>query len=234
MNKKIPLKRVVYKVMSTTVKQLFIAILCCGISMAHPLRGQELLSKEISLKVESMEIKKVLNLIEKQADVKFVYSTSSIQNSQSTSLKELKGPLYKVLDQILTPLNVSYEVVGTTRILLRKKVAGLSAQPQGSIFPSKSIERKISGKVTDEKGEGLPGVNILVVGSQTGTSTNESGEYQLSVAYDATALKFSFIGYVSQEVKLEKTDVLNISLVPDVSALNEVVSSDMARKKRKM
>jgi len=223
MHKKIPLKRVVYKVMSTTVKQLFIAILCCGISIAHPLRGQELLSKEISLKVESMEIKKVLNLIEKQADVKFVYSTSSIQNSQSTSLRELKGPLYKVLDQILTPLNVSYEVVGTTRILLRKKVAGLSAQPQGSIFPSKSIERKISGKVTDEKGEGLPGVNILVVGSQTGTSTNESGEYQLSVADDATALKFSFIGYVSQEVRLEKTDVLNISLVPDVSALNEVV-----------
>lgn len=223
MNKKIPFKRVVYKVMRTSVKQLIIAILCCGISMAHTLRGQELLSKEISLKVESTEIKKVLNLIEKQADVKFVYSTSSIQNSQNTSLKELKGPLYKVLDQILTPLNVSYEVVGNTRILLRKKPAGTSIQTQGLLFPLKTVERKISGKVTDEKGEGLPGVNILVVGTQLGTSTNEKGEYQLSIADAATSLKFSFIGYVSQEVILDKNDIINISLVPDVSALNEVV-----------
>lgn len=223
MNKKIPLKRVVYKVMRTTVKQLFISILCCGISMAHTLRGQELLSKEISLKVESMEIKKILNLIEKQADVKFVYSTSSIQNSQSTSLKELRGPLNKVLDQILNPLNVSYEVVGNTRILLRKKPLGTAIPSQGLLFPNQLIERKISGKVVDEKGEGLPGVNILVLGSQLGTSTNEKGDYQLSVGDGTVTLKFSFIGFVSQEVILDKSDVVNISLVPDVSALKEVV-----------
>src|SRR4051812_31073067 len=126
MNRKIP--RVVSKVVSTMAKQLLIFILCCGISTAHTLRGQELLSKEISLKVESLEIKKILNLIEKQADVKFVYSTNSIQGIQNTSLKELKGPLNKVLDQILAPINVSYEVVGTTRILLRKKAPGTAIQ----------------------------------------------------------------------------------------------------------
>ncbi len=221
MNRKIP--RVVSKVVSTMAKQLLIFILCCGISTAHTLRGQELLSKEISLKVESLEIKKILNLIEKQADVKFVYSTNSIQGIQNTSLKELKGPLNKVLDQILAPINVSYEVVGTTRILLRKKAPGTAIQSQGIIFPNQLIERKVSGKVVDEKGEGLPGVNVLVVGSQTGTSTNEKGEYQLNVGDAAVTLKFSFIGYVSQEVVSDKNNVVNISLAPDVSALKEVV-----------
>ncbi|GLU54233.1 TonB-dependent receptor [Dyadobacter frigoris] len=223
MNRKIPHDRVVYSVVSATAKQLLIFILCCGISTAHTLRGQELLSKEISLKVESMEIKKILNLIEKQADVKFVYSTNSIQGIQNTSLKELKGPLNKVLDQILAPINVSYEVVGTTRILLRKKASGTAIQSQGIIFPNQLIERKVSGKVVDEKGEGLPGVNILVVGSQSGTSTNEKGEYQLTVGDGAVTLKFSFIGYVSQEMVSDKNNVINISLAPDVSALKEVV-----------
>ncbi|TLV00638.1 TonB-dependent receptor [Dyadobacter luticola] len=222
MHKKIPLKRVVYKVMSTTVKQLIIAILCCGMSLANNLHGQELLTKEISLKVESVEIKKVLQMIEKQADVKFVYSTSSIQGAQNTSLKEIKGPLNKVLDQLLTPLNVSYEVVGTSRILLRKKPSGPTSSA-GSAAPQLEIaDRNITGKVLDEKGVGLPGVNILLVGTQQGTSTNENGEYRITVPDAGGTLKFSFIGYVSQEVAVDK-DVINVSLAPDVSALKEVV-----------
>jgi TonB-linked SusC/RagA family outer membrane protein len=223
MNKKIPIRGSVSKVMRTTVKHLFISFLCCSVAMAYPLREQELLSKEISLKVESMHIKKILNLIEKQADVKFVYSTSSISHTQTTHLKELKGPLNKVLEQILSPLQVSYEVVGNTRILLRKKPSGTVIPTPGLLSPNQQIDRKISGKVIDEKGEGLPGVNILVLGSQQGTSTNEKGDYQLSVGDGSVTLKFSFIGYISQEVVVDNRDVINISLAPDVSALNEVL-----------
>lgn len=222
MHTKIPFKRIVHKVVSTTAKQLLLSFLCCGISLATSIYGQELLNKEISLKVESMEIKKVLNLIEKQADVKFVYSTGSIQKAQNTSFKELKGPLYKILDQLLTPLNVSYEVVGNTRILLRKKVAGTTDKPETFLSQDEAVDRTISGKVVDEKGDGLPGVNILVVGTQQGTSTNESGDFKISVADDKATIKFSFIGYVSQEVAADK-NIINISLVPDVSALKEIV-----------
>jgi len=219
MHKKIPLKRVVYNVMSITAKQLFLALICCSISMAHTMYGQELLKKEISLKVESMEIKKILKLIEKQADVKFVYSTGSFQGTQNMTIKEIKGPLSQVLDQLFTPINVSFEVVGN-RILLRKKLLQTVGQTDTEVSPP--ADRTITGKVTDEKGEGLPGVNILVVGSQQGTSTNETGSYSLTVPDGNTQLKFSFIGYVSQEVAADKS-IINISLVPDVSALKEVV-----------
>lgn len=222
MHKKIPLKRVVYKVMSTTAKQLIIAILCCGMSFAHTLHGQELLNKEISLKVESLEVKKVLQMIEKQADVKFVYSTSSIQNSQNTSLKEVKGTLNKVLDQLLTPLNVSYEVVGNSRILLRKKPLAPTGNEQTLQNQGITAERNITGKVLDEKGAGLPGVNILLVGTQQGTSTDENGDFRIAVPDQNATLKFSFIGYVSQEVPVDK-EIINVALAPDVSALKEVV-----------
>ncbi|MCF2496566.1 TonB-dependent receptor [Dyadobacter chenhuakuii] len=222
MHKKIPLKRVVYKVMSTTAKQLIIAILCCGMSFAHTLHGQELLNKEISLKVESLEVKKVLQMIEKQADVKFVYSTSSIQNSQNTGLKEVKGTLNKVLDQLLTPLNVSYEVVGNSRILLRKKPLAPTGNEQTLQNQGITAERNITGKVLDEKGAGLPGVNILLVGTQQGTSTDENGDFRIAVPDQNATLKFSFIGYVSQEVPVDK-EIISVTLAPDVSALKEVV-----------
>jgi TonB-linked SusC/RagA family outer membrane protein len=222
MNKKIPFKRVVYKVMSTTAKQLIISILCCSLSFAHNINGQELLSREISLKLESTEIKKILQMIEKQAGVRFVYSTSSIQGAQNTNLKEVQGTLNKVLDQLLTPLQVSYEVVGNSRILLRKKTPPGVGDAEGARPDGEAADRQVTGKVIDEKGDGLPGVNILVVGTQQGTSTNENGEYRITVPDAGATLKFSFIGYVSQEIPADK-NIINVSLAPDVSALKEVV-----------
>jgi TonB-linked SusC/RagA family outer membrane protein len=222
MHKKIPFKRVVYKVMSATAKQLFISLICCGMSLAHGVYSQELLSKEISLKVESLEIKQVLRQIEKQADVKFVYSTNSIQGKSTVSVKQLQGSLDKVLDQLLTPLNVSYEVVGNTRILLRKKSEPQSTLPVGASGMRIETDRTITGKVIDDKGDGLPGVNILIVGSQQGTSTDQNGQYQLNVPDGNAVLRFSFIGFVSQDAAVGTSSVIDISLAPDVNALKEV------------
>ncbi len=223
MHKKIPYKRVVYKVMSTTAKQLLLALICCGMSMAHGVYSQELLNKEISLKVESLEIRQVLRQIEKQADVKFVYSSGSIQGRSTVAAKQLQGSLNRVLDQLLTPLNVSYEVVGNSRILLRKKNDPQSAAPFNARTAGIIADRTITGKVVDEKGDGLPGVNILIVGSQQGTTSDQNGQYQLNVPDNGATLRFSFIGYVSQDAVVANSSVINITMAPDVSALKEVV-----------
>lgn len=223
MHKKIPYKRVVYKVMSATAKQLLLALICCGISMAHGVYSQELLTREISLKTESLEIRQVLRQIEKQADVKFVYSTNSIQGRSTVSARQLQGSLNHVLDQLLTPLNVSYEVVGNSRILLRKKSDPQSANPFRSTMNDLIADRTVTGKVTDEKGDGLPGVNILIVGSQQGTSTDQNGQFQLNVPDGNVTLRFSFIGYVSQDAVVGNSSVINVSMAPDVNALKEVV-----------
>ncbi|MHA4740965.1 SusC/RagA family TonB-linked outer membrane protein [Dyadobacter sp. MSC1_007] len=223
MHKKIPFKRVVYKVMSATAKQLFLALICCGISMAHGVYSQELLNKEISIKLESQEIRQVLRQIEKQADVKFVYSTNSIQGRNTTSAKQLQGSLNKVLDQLLTPMNVSFEVVGTSRILLRKKSDTQSIVPFHTSAIESAADRAITGKVTDDKGDALPGVNVLIVGSQQGTSTDQNGQYQLNVSDGDVTLRFSFIGFVSHDATVGNSSVIDVSLKPDVNALKEVV-----------
>ncbi|GGB95348.1 SusC/RagA family TonB-linked outer membrane protein [Dyadobacter sediminis] len=190
---------------------------------AHGVYSQELLNKEISLKVESADLRQVLRQIEKQADVKFVYSTNSIQGKSTVNVKHVQGSLSKVLDQLLAPMNVTYEVVGTTRILLRKKSEQQKIVPAGTSAMQNNPDRVIKGKVVDDKGEGLPGVNVLVTGSQTGTSTDQNGQYTLSVPEGNVVLRFSFIGFVSQDATVGNSSVIDVTLVPDVNSLSEVV-----------
>ena len=81
----------------------------------------------------------------------------------------------------------------------------------------------VSGRVTTEAGEALPGVNVVEKGTSNGTVTNNSGEYTLTVSDGNATLVFSFIGYVNQEVAVNGRGSIDIQLLEDVQALQEVV-----------
>ncbi|MEJ7644949.1 MAG: SusC/RagA family TonB-linked outer membrane protein [Chryseolinea sp.] len=92
-----------------------------------------------------------------------------------------------------------------------------------SALPLLQAEITVSGKVTDNTGEVLPGVNILVKGTANGTTTDTNGDYSLSVPDGTGTLVFSFIGYTSQEVSVDNRTSINVTLLPDVISLSEVV-----------
>ncbi len=81
----------------------------------------------------------------------------------------------------------------------------------------------VSGTVTDENDDTLPGVNVLVKGTTTGTVTNVEGKYSVSVPGDNTILVFSSVGYTSEEVALNGRNTIDISMLPDIQSLSEVV-----------
>ena len=90
----------------------------------------------------------------------------------------------------------------------------------GSLFGQQVT---VSGTVTDASdGSSLPGVTIQVEGTTTGTVTDIDGNYEISVASDAV-LVFSFIGMVTQRVEVEGRQVIDVQLVPDMAALEEVI-----------
>ncbi|GHB87030.1 SusC/RagA family TonB-linked outer membrane protein [Persicitalea jodogahamensis] len=84
-------------------------------------------------------------------------------------------------------------------------------------------ERTITGRVRDEKGEGLPGVSVVVQGGARGTTTNTEGRFSLSVPDRDVTLSFSYVGYLPQEVTISNQSNLDITLLTDVKALEEVV-----------
>ncbi len=83
--------------------------------------------------------------------------------------------------------------------------------------------RTVSGRVTGDKNDPLPGVNISVKGTTTGTISNAEGGYALGVPDGNVTLVFSFVGYTTEEVAVGDRSTLDVSLVPDIKALGEVV-----------
>ncbi len=85
------------------------------------------------------------------------------------------------------------------------------------------VDQTIRGTVTDENGAALPGVSILVKGTQRGTTTDQNGKYSLAVPDENAVLVFSFVGYESQESLVGNRTQINVSLQTDTKALSEVV-----------
>ncbi|WP_460892243.1 SusC/RagA family TonB-linked outer membrane protein [Rufibacter soli] len=81
----------------------------------------------------------------------------------------------------------------------------------------------ISGKVTDDRKEGLPGVTVLLKGTTTANATDIEGNYSLKVPAATGTLVFSYIGFQTQEVAINGRTSVNVTLVTDAKALEEVV-----------
>ncbi|OGX91787.1 SusC/RagA family TonB-linked outer membrane protein [Hymenobacter coccineus] len=99
--------------------------------------------------------------------------------------------------------------------LLTAPIPSLAAGLQQAADP-------IKGRVVDEKGVALPGVNVVVKGSNTGTQTDAEGRFSLKAATDAT-LVFSFVGSKAQEVAVGGRSTIDITLLPDTKQLADVV-----------
>jgi len=91
-----------------------------------------------------------------------------------------------------------------------------------SIAPDQA--RLISGTVSDEAGIPMAGVTVVVKGTSNGTVTDLNGTYQLQVNPEAKFLVFSYIGYETEEVKISRSNLINLTLQPSAVALEEVVS----------
>ncbi|WP_345026699.1 TonB-dependent receptor [Ravibacter arvi] len=192
---------------------------------ALAMNRQSILETRITLNEENQRFKKVLGAIEEQANVRFIYSPSTIDVRQKVSVKAKDQRLDQLLRGLLQPLSIQYSVV-EDRILLKlaeDKRTGAAVQEAEALMDLAIADRNIKGKVLDEKGEPLPGVNILVKGTQTGTVTNVDGTYSISVANNNAELVFSFVGYLTQEVKVGNQTDLQVTLKVDQKSLDEVV-----------
>ncbi|SKC16719.1 TonB-linked outer membrane protein, SusC/RagA family [Dyadobacter psychrophilus] len=225
---KIPVQfnRKLLVLMRISLVQLVIALLFMGTATAVDVRAQELLSKKITLQAQEQEVKKVLSLIEKQAGVRFIFSSKLIQSGRKVSIQQSNQELSKVLNDFLVPLGLTYEVSGKNIVIRPSETKSATDNAEASIKPDliRSTEITIKGKITDsETKEPLPGVNILIKGTQSGTSTDATGSYTLSVPDANTVLVLSFVGYEPQEIRVGNRTEIDITLKTDQKSLEEVL-----------
>ena len=86
-------------------------------------------------------------------------------------------------------------------------------------------QQSVSGKVTEENNEGLPGVSIVLKGASTGTITDIEGDYKLTIPEELEnpVLTFSFVGYLPQDVAIGNRNTVDVALQPDIKSLDEVI-----------
>ncbi|MBC6988721.1 TonB-dependent receptor [Hymenobacter sp. BT491] len=185
----------------------------------------DVLTRRISLKIDNQELKTALRLIGQQAEVKFVYSSQLIDTRQKVTLQVREQRLDEVLNRLLTPLDLVFEVLQDQVVISRAETTGAAApallpKPQPSPPPA---DVTVSGRVTQANGEGLPGVTVLVKGTTNGTTTDTGGNFTLNLPDANATLVISAIGFVTQEVSLQGRTQLNVALQTDVKALEGVV-----------
>jgi TonB-linked SusC/RagA family outer membrane protein len=113
---------------------------------------------------------------------------------------------------------------------------GVPAEVAAAVVPTHrqpAADITIKGRVLDEKGMGLPGVNVIVKGTTNGTQTDVDGNYTIVAPEDGT-LVLSFVGYIAKEVAVSSQTSINVSLAPDAKSLDEVVVVGYGVQEKKM
>lgn len=214
------------RIMRISGLQILLALIFANISFATAGRAQELLNRRVSFSAHNQDAEVIIKRLEKLANVQFLFSREIVQSKRKITYQANNEVLFSVLDHILTPLNLSYEVVGQ-QILIKRASSPTTFSPPNPAEELKTEAAKdveITGRVTDETGDGLPGVNIQLKATTRGTSTDANGNYRISLPEAAGAvLVFSYVGYESQEVVVGAQKVINIRLAAGNKTLNEVV-----------
>jgi len=195
----------VFRIMRLTICLL---LLFTGFAFANNAHSQ---NARVNLNKQHAQLKDVLEDIENQTDYLFI-SNRDINLESKVSIRVKNKAVREVLDQLLQNMDISYAMEGINIILTQNSSTPVVAQQK----------RNINGTVVDHTGEPIIGANIVEKGTTNGIITDYDGNFSFSVSPSAT-LQISYIGYISQEIRVENQTSLHIILREDSQSLNEVV-----------
>ncbi|HEU5148473.1 MAG TPA: TonB-dependent receptor [Chryseosolibacter sp.] len=205
------------------VSLLNIALAVAFISLANAADiAAQVLDKKVTIDLENVTLRTALTRIEHTADVKFLYHSNLISSRDRIELSVSEARLADLLEQILGPRHIRFEAEGN-QIILTKETMGLLVESLRDVPQTAAVAITVSGAITGEDNEPLPGVNILVKGTNDGTTSDFDGKYTLQVPDENAVLVFSFIGYETQEIRVGTQTTINVSMVPDTKTLQELV-----------
>lgn len=175
----------------------------------------------ISLDFANAPLSEVLNEISRQTSLSMVYNAKDVDPNRKVTIHANREKLSKVMTDLLKNTNTTYSVRDNHLVVYSTK----ETPTVHSTMQQK--QRTIKGTVSDEYGEPLIGVSVLVQGTTTGTITDIDGNYTLEILNDEAVLEFSYIGYQKISLRVAGASSFNIIMKEDAQQLNEVVVTAM-------
>ncbi len=174
----------------------------------------------ISLNFSQKNLKTVLEEVSQQSGYSLAYSKEVVNLEDVVTIKVSDAKLSDVLNELLLSRNLKYEVRDNKIYILHKSAA--TATQADASQQNQHKEVAIKGVVTDREGVPVIGANVSIPGTTTGTITDIDGQYTLSVPR-GSVLRFSYIGYNNQDVRITNQATVNVTLTEDVEMLDELV-----------
>jgi TonB-linked SusC/RagA family outer membrane protein len=171
-------------------------------------------AQKVTLSFQNETFEKVLNSIKQQTGLSLVFSEQLVNLNRKVSIAVNSIAVEEAMKQLLTGTNLGYEIKNNKLYLIENKTPELKS--------TVGTSKKITGLVTDEKGDPIIGASIVVKGSNSGTISDVNGKFSLDVNEQAV-LTLTYIGYVSVELKVGSRNNVTVVLKEDAKALDEVV-----------
>ena len=190
-------------IMKLSIVLLFVA--CFQVSAA-------VFSQTVTLSSKSIPLKKVFEEINKQTGYDFFIKDALLKQVGNVSVNVKDASVSALLHQCLDNTNLNF-VISNNTVTINQKPTKISAS---------TLQQKVTGKVVDEKGLPLPGVNVSVKGSAIATVTKEDGSFTLDIPTTAVRLVISYIGMETQEVAVSNNPI-TIVLKEEGEKLDDVV-----------
>ncbi|WP_430810803.1 MULTISPECIES: SusC/RagA family TonB-linked outer membrane protein [unclassified Carboxylicivirga] len=177
--------------------------------------------QKVNLQLREVTLRECLNEIEAQSKMVFVYNEEQVDVQQTVSVAANNQSVEAVLNDVLQ--NATFKLYGN-QVVIVADAAHESAVQQGDVT--------VSGTVVDQFGMGIPGVNVSVKGTTTGTITNLDGQFTLEVPANSVIV-YSFIGFASQEITVAPDASYDVTMQEDVMNVDEVVVTALGIKREK-
>ncbi len=192
---------------------------------ADPAKGQNLEKLELTLELRNEQITSVFSKLGKLTNLQFAYNRKEI-SPYYVSLPKGNYSVKEILERSLKNTPLSYKQLNRSIVIYPVKKAVPEPEPQAATYEAAEMTptfKTVRGTVRDEKGEPLPGVTILLKGTQLGTTSNNDGSFVLDVDGENIVLIFSFVGYLPQEIPVGNRSNIEVALEVDNKTLEELV-----------
>ncbi|MDZ7690882.1 MAG: carboxypeptidase-like regulatory domain-containing protein [Balneolaceae bacterium] len=198
-------------------------VLSNGETLTQNADTDKLLKQIISIQLEGASLEEALEVVSRQADLKLMYSKSALPENTTITLQKSSLTLYDALWKILEDTGLRFGISQNGQLVILKQEEAAK----------EIILETVSGTVTDaQTGETLPGVNVLVKGTTTGTSSDSEGGFELNVPSLQDTLVFSFIGYQTQEVTINGRTSIDVELQSQAVSGEELVVIGYSQRQR--
>ena len=194
---------------------LFFCFLLLGIDYSFASYNNYSQFKTLSVSMSNSTLREVLKTIEKSSQFVFFYLDDAVNLERKVSIDSKNKNIEEILSELFEGTSCTYRI-SDRQIFISGKAPASTEQQQN--------KRKISGRVTDIKGEPLIGVNVTVDGDANGSITNMDGLYEIFVTKKSVVLKFTYIGFKTSEIRTNaSTNIYDVTLEEQVNELEETV-----------